>query len=314
MKAVRTLGASPHLVDVENPKGEGVLVKVASVRICGSDLHLLAWTLPVTLGHEIAGTTPNGTPVGIEPISPCGQCAECERGDYNRCPTAVGACIGVGADGGMAEFCMVPESALVPLPKGVTTRDGCLVEPLAVGIHGVRLGGVQQTMRVGVIGAGAVGLCGALAASMSARTVSVFARHDAQREAVERLGFHHLLPDEDAPFDVVIEAAGNSAALAQAVRCAKPGGAVIALGTYWDQQTVLPGFEMSMKEVRLIPASFYSRTSARRDIEVAVTLLANRKEIASTLITHRLPLDSVQSAFAIAKERRDGAIKVVLEP
>ena len=76
----------------------------------------------------------------------------------------------------------------------------------------------------------------------------------------------------------------------------------------------MPGIELCMKEVDLVPAYVYGRTGPSRDFDVAVAILAGRPAIAETLITHRFPLDAVAEAFAVARDRAAGAIKVVLEP
>jgi threonine dehydrogenase-like Zn-dependent dehydrogenase len=87
----------------------------------------------------------------------------------------------------------------------------------------------------------------------------------------------------------------------------------VLLGTYWDTVS-LPGLQIGMTEVDLIPASMYSRAGSVRDVDVAAQLLAERPQLARLIITHRFPLDGVAEAFAAARDRSSGAIKVVLEP
>lgn len=312
MRAVRCIDSTATVVEVPSPPaGDGVRVKVASAGICGSDLHLLAWNLPATFGHEFAGTTPDGRAVAVEPITPCHACEACVSGAYNLCVNGPTMVLGVGRDGGMADECVVPESCLVPLAAGVALTDACLVEPIAVSVHGVRRGRITGGMRVGVIGGGTIGLTSVIAAHAAGATVDLLARHDRQRAAGERLGAGELTSDG---YDVVIEAAGTSSALADAVNRCKPGGTIVAVGTYWDSGTELPGQALSMKEITLVPASMYGRVGPSRDVDAAATILAARPEIAATLITHRFPLDAAAEAFAVAHDRAAGAIKVVLEP
>jgi 2-desacetyl-2-hydroxyethyl bacteriochlorophyllide A dehydrogenase len=311
MRAVRCEGGAPVVVDVAAPSGEGVRVKVASAGICGSDLHLLTWNLPAVMGHEFAGTLADGTPVAVEPIAPCLECAACRAGDTQRCVRGPSMVFGVGHDGGMADECVVPESSIVRLPQGVAVRDACLVEPIAVAVHGVRRGHVHGNQRVGVIGGGSIGLAAVIAAQSAGADVDLSARHDRQRAAGERLGAGVM---GDAEYDVVIEAAGTATAIAQAVERCKPGGTIVMLGSYWDGDVPVPGQALCMKEISLVPASMYGRVGPSRDIEVAATILASRPEIAPTLITHRFPLDAAAEAFATARDRSSGAIKVVLEP
>jgi L-iditol 2-dehydrogenase len=312
MRAVRCVGGAPVVIDVDAPRGDGVRVRVASAGICGSDLHLLPWDLPAVMGHELAGLLDDGTPVAVEPISPCGVCDACLAGDVQRCVAGPTMIMGIGRDGGMADEVMVPGSSLVRLAAGVSPNDACLVEPLAVAVHGIRRGRVNGDQRVGVIGAGSIGLAAVVAAQAAGGRVDISARHPRQREAAERLRAGVL--DDTVQYDVVIEAAGTSASLAQAIDRCKGGGIVVMLATYWDGDLVIPSLGLGMKEVTLVPSSMYGRVGPSRDIDVAATLLASRPEIADAIITHRFPLDAAAEAFAVARDRSSGSIKVVLEP
>ena len=311
MRAVRCHEGQPHVADVPRPVGEGVVVQVESAGICGSDLHLLGFGLPLTFGHEFAGRTPDGTPVAVEPIAPCGACARCRDGDTQLCDRGPAMVLGVGHDGGMAEECLVPASALVPLPVGVDPREGCLVEPIAVSVHGVRRAGIRGTDRVAVIGGGTIGQTASIAAQAVGATVDLRARHDRQREVAARLGAGEISGEG---YDVVIEAAGTADALAEAALLCRPGGTILGLGSYWEGTVEAPAFTMSSKELTFVPAQMYGRSGPSRDVDVAATLLALRPEIATALITHRFPLDAAVEAFATARDRAAGAIKVVLEP
>lgn len=159
MKAVRNTAGRIRAVDLDEPAGEGVSIEVASAGICGSDLHMTQFgPMPVTLGHEFAGLAPDGRAFAVDPAVTCGNCPECLRGDVQLC-TGERSILGVGADGGMAERVVVPEDSLVPLPANVDVGDAGLVEPLAVAVHGYRLAQIETGMRVGVVGAGTIGLC-----------------------------------------------------------------------------------------------------------------------------------------------------------
>tara|TARA_R110002124_G_scaffold79785_4_gene211771 strand:- start:6476 stop:7414 length:939 start_codon:yes stop_codon:yes gene_type:complete len=312
MKAVRCCDNHIQVVDVPAPCGEGVLVNMRSAGICGSDIHMLnaGFNLPSTLGHEVAGTLRDGRAVALEPIAPCGHCDMCVQGDYSLCRLSSSMVYGVGRDGGMAEQIIVPASCLVPLPHNVSVADACLVEPLAVAAHGLRMLPLKPNSRVAIIGAGAVGLAVAAMLTPHVKTVDIAARHAAQMLAAERIGAH-LSPTGE--YDFVVECAGNSAALQQAASLCKPGATILLLATYW-QGVTLPAFEVSMKALRIYASSMYDRLGLVRDVDVAAQLLAQRPELPDILITHRLPLDAAAEAFAIAANREAGAIKVVLEP
>lgn len=312
MKAVRCCNRQVHVVDVPPPAGDGVLVNVRSAGICGSDLHMVARGMPIssTLGHEMAGTLRDGRAVAIEPLAPCGHCDLCVRGEYFACRLGPGMLYGIGLDGGMAQQILVPERCVVPLPANVGADIACLVEPLAVAVHGIGMLSLPPRSRVAVVGAGAVGLAATAVLTSLDLEVHVAARHDAQQEAALRLGAA-LHPEGE--YDAVVECAGNSGALAQAARLCRPGGVVLLLATYWDE-VVLPAADLCMKSLRLYASFLYGRRGLVRDVEAAAGLLARRPDLADILITHRLPLDAAVEAFALAADRRAGAIKVVLEP
>jgi threonine dehydrogenase-like Zn-dependent dehydrogenase len=311
MRAVRCRDGRVELVQVPAPTGDGVRVRIRSAGICGSDLHLVGGPFPLrhTLGHEMAGTTPDGRSVAIEPIRPCGACAPCRAGDYQLCERGAAMVLGVAHDGGMADEVLVPERCLVPLPASVPVTDACLVEPLAVATHGLARAEFRPDQRVAVVGGGSIGLCVVAAARAAGAEVALFARHDAQREAGARLG----ACEPAGSYDLVVDAAGTRSALESAVALSRPGGTLLLVASYWDG-LALPGLLLCMKEVRVVPASMYGRRGVARDIDVAAATLAARPEIAAALITHRFPLDAAVEAFHTAADRRSGAIKVVLEP
>lgn len=350
MKAVRSIDGTPQLVDVPAPEPSSasasapasapapdpaaasaktshkIRVKIQASGICGSDLHMLDMGIfnpEITIGHEFAGLTDDGTPVAVEPVSSCGACIQCDTGDYNLCHRATVDVLGFGQDGGMAEQALVSPHQLVHLPASVPVQDACLVEPLAVCVRALRLagfgGGHRGSQRVAVIGGGNIGLCAAAVVRHFGAPVTVLARHPAQLEAAARLGADTPdNPDDpseipDSSFDIVVDAAGTASALQLAGRLTAPAGAISLVSTYWEGLE-LPGYEVCTKEIRLIPSIMYGRHAGGRDADSAAAVLSANPEVARAIITHRFPLDAVDEAFATARDRAAGAIKVVLEP
>jgi len=202
----------------------------------------------------------------------------------------------------------------VPIPAGVDPRDASLVEPLAVAVHAVRLAGSLSRASCVVVGGGTIGLCLVPALqAVGVTPVGIVARHGHQRDAALRLGAD-LEEQTSARWDVVFDAVGTAESLAQAIDMVRPGGRVVIVGLYWDGQVAMPGLALCMKEVRLIASMMYGSHSGGRDFDDAARLLAARGDIAPALITHRFPLDAAAEAFACARDRHAGAIKVVLEP
>ncbi|MDP4650817.1 MAG: alcohol dehydrogenase catalytic domain-containing protein [Haliea sp.] len=313
MKAVRCHNHEVQVHDVPRPSGEGVRVKIAAAGICGSDLHFWqgGFPIPFTLGHEMSGITPDGSWVAIEPTVYCGHCERCVRGDYNLCVRGSTAILGVGRDGGMAEEIIVPEHCLVPLPGGIRVEDACLVEPLSVAVRGIALAGIRHTDKVAIIGGGTIGQCAVAIARQVTGHVHLFARHAAQQRAGEILGAQ--LDGAADDYDLVIDCAGTNESMAQAADLCRPGATILMLATYWGGLT-LPAMQMSMKELRTVASMAQARQGLARDVEIAAASLARNPLLAPTLITHRLPLEAAAEAFAIAADRKQGAIKVAFNP
>jgi threonine dehydrogenase-like Zn-dependent dehydrogenase len=311
MRAVYFKVGEVDLREVPEPSGEGVRVHMRSIGICGSDLHMLEMKSPLNcvVGHEVAGVLDDGTPVALEPSMPCGECPSCLAGDYNLCPVGAGKSLGVGRDGGMADEFRVPERCLVYLPSNVDLQDACMVEPVAVAVHGLRRAGLEAGQRVAVVGGGAIGLCAVAVAKAVNATVGLSARYDHQMAAGKSLGAVEV----EGQYDLVVDCAGTEKAVNRAVKLCRSKGRVLILGTHWNG-LLLQQIPAMMKEVTVISSFMYASNGVVRDFDVAATLLSRHREIATALITHRFPLADVKQAFAVARDRKTGAIKVVLEP
>lgn len=309
MKAVRVQNGQPTLVTVDSPKGEGVLVNIASASICGSDLHLIERGAVEgrIIGHEFAGTTSDGTAVAIEPTIGCGACSYCVDGERRDCEREK-SFMGITTDGGMAEQVIVDPMNLVVLPSGLDVGVAALVEPLAVAAHMVRRVGVTDRDRVAVIGAGPIGLATTAILRDRGLVPVLFARHDHQKAAGEALGAR--LAGDDG-FDVVIDAVGTTASIAEGVKRIKPRGRIGLAGYFWEPASV--NAALCSKEVSIIPATGYSGVAPDRDFDLAARVLAERPDIAEVMVTHRFPLDGAAEGFAAAANRAAGCIKVLFE-
>jgi threonine dehydrogenase-like Zn-dependent dehydrogenase len=314
MRAVRASGdGGVAVVGVEatvpTHATDPVRVRVRSCGICGSDLHLAAWNLPVTLGHEFAGVLDDGTAVAVQPNVWCGECDRCLVGETNLCRTGLTRLHGVSVDGGLADEVIVDRSCLVRLPPGIGPEIGALVEPLAVAGHALQRVTLELGARILVIGGGSIGL--AIAAVARARDVDVdlSARYAHQHEAAERLGARRTLADE---YDVVVDAAGSQGSLDDAVTRVRPGGTIVVVSTYWDPVSF--GSSLLGKEAHLVPATMYGHVHGTREFDVAAEVLGAQPELADVLVSHRFGLDDAVEAFRVSGDRSSGAIKVVLEP
>ncbi|MFM8972845.1 MAG: zinc-binding dehydrogenase [Actinomycetota bacterium] len=311
MRAVRCSGAGVEVTDVVAPSGPGVRVRVRSAGICGSDVEMVRLGLAtVTIGHEVAGVLDDGTPVAVHPFTPCGACEECRTGRSHLCRTVVSSMLGAGRDGGMSDELLVDPSMVVPLPDRVGVWDASLVEPLAVALHACHRGAVGPGLRVGVVGAGTIGLaCAAVARHLGADAV-ISARHPHQARAAEALG---VRVGDDRDCDVVIDAAGTASGFDAATARCRRAGTLLLASTTWEPITV-SFFRAQMREITLVPAFVYGEAHGEPEFTTASRILADHPEIPEALITHRFGLDEAARAFAVAADRAAGAIKVVLHP
>jgi 2-desacetyl-2-hydroxyethyl bacteriochlorophyllide A dehydrogenase len=311
MKAVRAIDGGVSVVDVAEPPGSGELVDMRATSVCASDLMYIGFGTGKILGHELAGVREDGTAVVVEALYGCMECEQCRRGAYNLCPTHAERALGVTADGGMSEQFRAPAARLVPVPQGLDLGDAPLVEPASVSWHALRLADTGRDTRVAVVGGGALGLLAAAGARrMDAEDVAIGARHPHQKEAAERLGARVGF---DGLYDVVVEAAGSEASMAESIERVAPGGTIVVLGVHLGlvELNWMPLFH---KEARVVPSLGYCRHDGGREMEEAAEMLASDPDIARALITHRFPIEDAIEAFRVAGDRASGAIRVVIEP
>jgi L-iditol 2-dehydrogenase len=319
---------------VPSPGPDEVLIKIACVGICGSDLHAYHnrhpfIELPVVPGHEFCGTVaevgPNvtefapGQRVTVEPSLVCGKCYNCLHGRYNICEQL--KVIGCQSAGAMAEYLAVPATKVLALPDDVSFDQAALAEPLAVGVHAVRVGGVQAGTKVLVLGAGTIGLMTLQAANaMGATPVMVT---DTRRERLDlamQLGADEIIDPTRTNLeqrseelfghpgpDVIIECVGSAATIKDAIAVARKGTRIVVAGVFEEEVPVPLGLVQD-RELEIVGTLMY----AGDDFQTAIDLLAQGQARATPLITHRFPLDRAAEAFKAA-DSRDKVLKVLIE-
>jgi alcohol dehydrogenase, propanol-preferring len=238
MRAVQLVRwqAEPELREVEVPEpGPGeVLVKVAAAGLCHSDLHVMGWPegkfpweLPFTLGHENAGIVAAlgqgvtrldvGEAVVVYGPWGCGACTQCIRGAENLCDHRFGRGCGVGYDGGLAEYVLVPsQRLLVPIGDLDPLHAAPLTDAALSPYHALksqlwRLVPGSSAVVIGVGGLGHVAV--QLLRELSpARIVAIDLREQSRRLAVET-GATALDANGLEPADVRAELGGEGATL-----------------------------------------------------------------------------------------------------
>jgi 2-desacetyl-2-hydroxyethyl bacteriochlorophyllide A dehydrogenase len=298
--------------------GDGeVLIEVGAVGICGTDLHAPLkpgmFTPGVILGHEFAGTGPDGQPVAVNPIAlSCGQCDACRRGFTNQCLTALAGCSGVARDGGMARFAVADQRSVHPIPENVSVQEAAWTEPLAVAVRAVVLGRVRAGHTVAVLGAGAIGqLILQLALNAGAGETVVVEPSTLRRSVAVACGAAQAVPPGqaariDRTYDVVFDCTGAAEAFPISLGLVAPGGRVVVLGSYPSPISL----DHIPHEASVVFSSVY-----RDDAEFAAALRLLARGVIATapLTTAVLPLTEHEKAFATLRDP-DQAVKIFLAP
>jgi threonine dehydrogenase-like Zn-dependent dehydrogenase len=301
------------------PAPDEILLRVRNCGICGSDLHAVKYGLqmPVDaiLGHEFSGEIAalgarvRGWRVGERVVSlpymSCGTCPACERGDGMLCPSLRG--IGLGQlPGAFAEYVRVHPGSLLRIPPELDFRTAAMVEPLAVGLHGVRHAHLTPESGCVVLGAGPIGLVTLLwARDAGTAHVVVSELAPGRRALASRLGAAEVTDPRTADPaaavrartgrdpDVVFECIGARGTLNTAMTLAGIRGRIVVLGVCIEADEILP-LTGILKELELKFALGYNKAEFADALEA---LRTGRLDVAP-LITDVIDLDLVPETFS----------------
>jgi L-iditol 2-dehydrogenase len=323
VKVLRLHGARDlRLHDEPSPvaaAGE-VLVRVTAVGLCGSDRH---WYLdagigdavlaqPLVLGHEFVGVIEGGARAGervaVDPAIPCARCTTCLAGQQHLCPEGRFAGHGV-TDGGLRARLAWPAELAHALPDSLSDAEATLLEPLGVALHALDLGQVQAGTKAGVFGCGPVGLL--LIQALHAAGASTVVANDVlphRLEAAVALGATRSRAAGDEVLDVAFEAAGEDAALDDAIAATRPGGRVVVVGIPTGDRMSFTASVARRKGLTLL----LSRRMEAADLSRALRLVESGLVHLAPLVSARYALDEWRDAFGDLV-RRSG-LKVVIEP
>jgi L-iditol 2-dehydrogenase len=333
-------------VPVPSPDAGEVLCKVRGVAICGSDPEILRGDLagtwppayPFTPGHEWSGQVvavgPGvvhleiGDAVAGQAHKGCGYCRHCLAGRYTICehygrPETGHRHYGFVTQGAYAQYVAISMKSVNAMPRTMSFLEGALVDTAGVVLHGLELAGITPGGTVAVIGPGPIGLIAMrLARVMGAARVIAVGR-GARLQASRQSGADVLVDIEDGDpvkavreagsglgVDEAIECSGAAGTFRQAVEMVRKGGRVSLLGVPPDKVVEpLPFKHIVHNEI----AIFGSRANPNVSHKVIALIAAGQLRVAD-LVTHRFPLEEFSTALDVFVHRRDGAIKVVLEP
>ncbi|WP_114784893.1 zinc-binding alcohol dehydrogenase family protein [Botryobacter ruber] len=309
------------------------IIKIKRIGICGTDLHAYEGTQPYfeyprILGHELAGELvefdnapgfEKGEAVTFIPYFNCGTCIACRMGKGNCC-THMKVC-GVHVHGGMAEYLSVPSESLVH-GEGLSFDELALVEPLAIGAHGVSRADVQPGEYVLVIGAGPIGLgIMEFARIAGAHVIAMDINESRLQFCKEKLKVEHVVnalsPDVMAQLQkitngdmptVVIDATGSLRAINNGFQYMAHGARYVLVGLQkGDISFSHPEFHK--REATLMS----SRNAHRSDFEHVIASMKKGLVDPTTYITHRVRFDQVKDEFESWLDPATGVIKAMVE-
>jgi len=268
-----------------------VLIKVAYVGVCGSDMNIYQGVhprakAPLVMGHEFSGTIvaghptlAKGTPVTVYPLLSCGHCEPCQNGYAHVCNTL--KLIGIDCDGGMAEYVKVPADKVMAIPTTLSLKLGAFLEPVAVGVHAVRRSGYKPGDRVVVFGAGPIGLCVASCLKyFGAGQVIVVEANPYRLEVAAKLGFTTINAAGDdvrakvreytagVNADFAFDCAAHPSVQTLLMDVIKVQGTAVIVGSYKKPPEV-DLLKVEFKELTVIGIRVYER----RDFEIATQIL-----------------------------------------
>jgi L-iditol 2-dehydrogenase len=343
MKAMMLTGIRQmEQIEVPQPKlvrDTDVLIKMEVVGVCGSDIHYYVdgkigkqvVQYPYAVGHEGAGTVEAvgpavtslepGDPIAIEPAMPCHACDQCRSGRPHTCrKLRFLGCPGQ-ADGLLCEYLVMPEECCFKIPDGMSHEQAAASEPLAIGVYAVQQSVPMEGKRIGILGAGPIGLSVQLPAlAQGAERLYVTDKIDSRCELAIVSGatwagnpekedvVATITEREPLLLDAVFECCGDQAALDQAIQLLKPGGKLMIVGIPATLDRVsFPIDDMRHKEVCI--------QNVRRQcdcVQPALDMIAEGAIDVDQMITHRFPFTETREAFDLVADYRDGVVKAMI--
>jgi L-iditol 2-dehydrogenase len=321
------------------PGAGEVLLRVAAVGVCGSDVHYYLHgrigsqvvTKPIIMGHEfsawVARLGPGvkgletGQLVTVDPGISCGKCEPCRQGHPNLCPN-VRFCGTPPIDGVFAEYSLMSAENCYPLPDGFSPIDGAMLEPLGIAIHSVDLAHLHAGQTVAVLGAGPIGLLIAAAAKAAGASQILMTEPLAHRRqfALDYVADAALNPDDidvvaeierltgGRGVDVAFEAAGAPETPQQAAAVVRIGGKVIVAGITADDTMNMNASTVRHKGLTIKVVRRMKHTYPR-----AIRLVQTGMVDVKSLATHLFPLERTDEAFELVAAYGDGVLRAMIQ-
>ena len=329
-----------ELMDCDMPSvsDTDVLVEVAHVGICGSDMHIFEdphyavkdIKLPVVLGHECAGRVAAvgksvkgiipGDRVALEPGVPCGSCEFCMGGRYNLCPDVRFLGARPWLNGAFSRYVSHPARWTFRLPDAMDTVEGALLEPLVVGMHAVDRANLRTGQSVLILGAGCIGLMtleACLARGITNVTMSDL--YENRLDMAGTIGARHVVNSSEEDiisrsalitanrgYDVIFETAGSQKTAALTADLVKRGGKIVMVGNVFGE-TPFNFFKTNSKEADILGVFRY-----RNLYPAAIELCSEGQAEPNKIVTNYFEFEKIQAAMEYAITQKQEAVKTVI--
>jgi L-iditol 2-dehydrogenase len=316
---------------IPSPRSHEVLVEVAAVGVCGSDVHYyrhgrignFVVTGPMILGHELSGRITAvgdavdplrvGQRVAVEPQHPCRRCRQCMAGRYNLCPHMKFYAT-PPVDGALCKYVTIDAEMTHPVPDSMSDEAAALLEPLSVAIATMRKAGVAPGSTILIAGAGPIGvICAQAARAFGAARIVVSDPVPSRRERVLRYGATGVLDpttDDVAALDPQVEAfvdaSGAAPAVVSGIKAVGPAGRVVLVGMGSGDFALPVGYIQNM-EITVTGVFRYTDTWP-----AAVHLVSSGAVDLDSLVTGHFDLEHV--AEALDSDSDPGSLKSVVVP
>lgn len=321
-------------IEIPPVKADQVKLKMMSIGICGSDIHVYHGkhpftSYPVTQGHEVSGEVVEvgsevtafqvGDKVTVEPQIVCGKCYPCRHGKYNLCEEL--KVMGFQDVGMASEYFVVDAAKVTPIPQEMTYEQGAMIEPLAVAVHGVKQFGDMKGRKVAVLGAGPIGnLVAQTAKGMGAEKVMITDVSEYRLDLAKQCGidvavntlkqdFNEAMLEAFGPdkADVIYDCAGNNITMNQAIRHARKGSVIVLVAVFADMAkvdlAVANDHELDIKSTMMY---------RHEDYVDAIRLVNEKKVMLEPLITKVFPFEQYKDAYEYIENNREKAMKIIV--
>lgn len=342
MKSVKLIAKRKFgIFDEEKPLPDAqknVLIRIASVGVCGSDMHYFQQgrigseviKFPFTIGHEAAGYIEevsgnaeglkSGQLVAIEPAVACGRCDQCLAGRPHTCRRILFMGAAGQIEGLSKEYVTISAKNVVAIPTHFTPDEAAFVEPMSIGTYAVRLGRISKSDDIGIIGVGPIGMSVLLALKYAGHHSNyIWDKLDYRLEKARKTGaiwmgnpekicieeeLRKVVPEE---LDIVFECCGEQAALDLALKVLKPGGKLVIVGIPTEERISFDMNHLRRKEIEIINVRRQNHA-----IPDAVKVIDRYQSLCDMLITHTFDYTQTEAAFQLVSDYADNVVKAVI--